>query len=534
MRRASALALAIVVAGGTACDLTVGTLVVHLTTSPIATQDPLGGDVETVRIRVEAGDDGVYVDEFPFTPAGGAVLSGVPVGPDRVVEVQGLSSGGREVSRARSLPFDVGDESHRMDLFIADVSVFSSAAPPADPARAGTPRGGHDAVALGDGRVLLLGGAGSLEIVPGPEDGDPPSVVLGAPLGEVDLFDPTSGRVVDAGVSCPETVGTEPLCMRTPRQGAAVGTSTRGDVLIAGGADASGGGASQVERFGADRLWSEVVGGSMQGRREASFVSTPTGALIVGGLVGPGLDEPASSAVRLDRDGQPSAPVEALDCPRGGQASASVAGLVVLFGGLGDDGLREDFEVLRVDPLGSLGCSPLPAGVTAREGAEVAVVHEHFAVFVGGREADGSLSREVDVFDARTRTFCAVGRLTEPRFLHAVAPLPDDSVLVVGGLQQLDTAGATAHPGSTVVQLDLVLALLDAAAARGEPLACSRLEDQMGERSGPTPLYARVAPTATALGNGMVLLAGGFSANGGEPEELRAINGEVTSELLVP
>ncbi len=122
--------------------------------------------------------------------------------------------------------------------------------------------------------------------------------------------------------------------------------------------------------------------------------------------------------------------------------------------------------------------------------------------------AGGSFAnpRAADIYDPATGKFTATGSLAAGRMLSTATLLPDGRVLVAGG-----TGG-----------------LLPTDAA----LASAELYDPSTGRFSPagSMITPRCGHTATLLGNGKVLIAGGFIANGGPMDEL----GAATAELYDP
>jgi len=350
------------------------------------------------------------------------------------------------------------------------------------------------------------------------------------PVAGASIFDPTSGRIVAAGACSPpdEVVpGSEPFCLRTPRLLEATGRTERGDVLVAGGVTLApehlAGVAAQIERLSPQGSSFGTSGDPSTDRREAALVAIPGGAILIGGRQGE--SDYLVSGLLFDESGESWELIPDLlneECARAGAAVAVVGERILLFGGTGPDretgvvGVRRDLEILAFSPtLRSEGCFDLDDGdVTARTGAVATAIDHRFVMVAGGVDEMGVVSDEVDVLDLENYLFCRAGVLELARYDHAAAPLPNGNVLVVGG-----TSGSEGHITAEVVDTSAVLSALDATGScdelRGDELTTE--QERLAQQ--------RIAPTATLMGNDMVLVAGGFDATG---------NALGTCEIYVP
>ena len=320
-------------------------------------------------------------------------------------------------------------------------------------------RAAHSAVALPDGRVLLIGGCVLESCEAGPES------------GTVDAYDPDSGRIAQAG----RLLG--------PRISAAVIPLDSGTIAIAGGW-AGAAVSDQVE------LWDPSTGRSRRApplglaRSDPAAVKLADGrVLLAGGYDGRGpvdaveIFDPATG--RLARAGS-------LAVARAGAGAALLPdGKVLIVGGGTGPGAREptasaelfDPATGRSSPTGALAEARYKHGIVATGDGRV-------LVFGGSdrRDRDGKLTL-VERYDPEARAFVAAGRLLEPRYKIAgsVLALPDGRVLVAGGAPRAE--------------------LYDPASGRSA---------LVGPDLGKSLNFA----TATLLPDGSVLVAGGYDENG--------------------
>jgi hypothetical protein len=493
---ARCLALAAIAAVGDGCDRNIGTVELELLTPPGSDPFELA---DVVEIRIDVAGRSPWSQTIDLESGPTLTFPDLPVGDGWTISVEAQSVTDVTFARGKSLPLVVHDGTNRVDLYVANTGQFSRAA---ESEITGVPRGGHAAVALPNGQVLLVGGGATLDV--GALAPEAPAPVYADFVDIVELFDPTSGRAVQAG----ECTGapSESLCLVTPRLPGAVGRTARGDVLIAGG------GAPGIERMQANSLVFRSLGGEIAARFDPTLAQTPRGAVLIGGSQ---FEESTflKSVLVLGADGEPYEEFEQLlKLPRAGATAASIGSSVFVFGGMNHDGVVDDVELLDVSgDIPSSTLISLGNGVTARLGAAAAVVDDRFVMLIGGVAPEDledpgrfSVSREIDVYVPSTGLFCNVGSLPQPRYLHSVAVLPDYGVLVVGGIQELEVPQAL-NDGYLINSRGIMSRLASE--------TCAEL--QQIEEPSPVPCaQRRIAPTATALGNGMVLVAGGFDTDG--------------------
>ncbi|HEX8623764.1 MAG TPA: kelch repeat-containing protein [Allosphingosinicella sp.] len=320
-------------------------------------------------------------------------------------------------------------------------------------------RAAHSAVALPDGRVLLIGGCVRESCEAGPES------------ETVDAYDPVNGRIARAG----RLLGR--------RISAAVLPLASGEIAIAGG----WAGAAVSDRI---ELWNPRTGRSRPApplgvaRSDLAAVKLADGRLLLaGGYDGRGpvgdveIFDPATG--RLTRAGT-------LAVARAGAGAALLpGGRILIVGGGTGSGAREptasaelfDPETGRSSPSGGLAEARYKHGIVAPGDGRV-------LVFGGSdrRDRDGKLTL-VERYDPEARAFVAAGRLLLPRYKIAgsVLLLRDGRVLVAGGAPRAE--------------------LYDPASGRS---------DLVGPKLGKSLNFA----TATLLPDNSVLLAGGYDENG--------------------
>ena len=144
------------------------------------------------------------------------------------------------------------------------------------------------------------------------------------------------------------------------------------------------------------------------------------------------------------------------------------------------------------DPL--TGTFTLTGSATvARQGASATLLVDGRVLIVGGSVANGSGPLAVasaELYDPATGAFSATGSMSTARTDHAAALLADGRVLIVGGL--------------------------DVGNGKGGSLQTAELYDPRTGTFSPTGsmMSARLAPTATRLVNGQILVAGGLQLSG--------------------
>jgi hypothetical protein len=336
--------------------------------------DPFA-DLDALELSVALAGDDDDLASARFARGERVELTGVPYSDDLVVHLTG-SAGSVDVAYGRTCGFDL-----RRDLplpvphlfFARTVKWAQAPVPPAAERRGGwalaTPDGGAvfgggtsaDATAvtavdgfdpragafrgagavvarvgataalLGDGRVVVVGGAGAL-----------------APLDFVELIDPSAGGRVERVEDTAGLVGRRELTATTLADGGVLVVGGRGhravrmpdgSVLVMGGVDAAGAAVRRMELFSIDAGFADV--GELPagaGAVDAALTVLPDGrVLLTGGRAEPGgaaLD--TAFIARLDPlDGSVDVvATDRLDRPRAGHQAARLCdGSVLVVGG---------------------------------------------------------------------------------------------------------------------------------------------------------------------------------------------------------
>lgn len=259
-----------------------------------------------------------------------------------------------------------------------------------------TPRDGHTATVLADGRVLVTGGWSG--------EGLPT-------LSTAEVFDPRSETFAPAGE------------LGTRRGGHAAAPLGDGRVLVAGGDDGT-------QLLASAEIWDPATGsftptGAMSVPRDALIATPlPDGRVLVIGGRTQGTTPLASTEVYDPRTGTWSAGPP-LRQARFKHAAAVAGGEVYVFGGTQDD----QALLGTVERYGAGGFEP--AG-TLRESRYKFT--DSLAVLPNGKVLIAGGGRTAELYDPRTGTTQEVPGLFGSRASFSTAtPLPDGNVLVVGG-----------------------------------------------------------------------------------------------------
>ncbi|HUG47804.1 MAG TPA: kelch repeat-containing protein [Candidatus Limnocylindria bacterium] len=332
--------------------------------------------------------------------------------------------------------------------------------------------------ALKDGRVLLAGSSLHLEMFPDPEQADPASA---------EIWDPASGRFERTGQ------------MSVGRYGHTATLLRDGRVLVAGGdpVDATEGIRATAELYDPQTgAWREVGGMIEPERIYAAAAQLADGrVLLTGGLTG---DELSSTAELFDPSSQTFSAVGRMAVGRAEHTATTLAdGRVLVTGGvrLSSSGTLDGDATSTAELFDPATGAFESAGPMTTERTQHAAVRVGDRVLiVGGQNIDGS-PRTAELFDPATSSFLAAGRAPTGGPDTAASILPNGNVLAM--------AGTTAP---------VLWAAADVAAH--DPGVWAPAGRGFSGVEWPT---LRDGQTATALGDGRVLIAGGSDIRSGEP-----------------
>lgn len=157
-------------------------------------------------------------------------------------------------------------------------------------------------------------------------------------------------------------------------------------------------------------------------------------------------------------------------------------GSVLIAGGFGASGALQESEVY--DP--NAGMFSVTGQMNSARRVTAATLLNNGMVLVTGGYNGGGIQASAELYDPTTGAFTFTGNMNEPRYYHSSTLLSDGKVLVAGG-ENLSFAGEV-------------------------PLASAEIYDPATGVFTPTSNLnaARYDHTATLLGNGMVVIAGGF------------------------
>ena len=276
-------------------------------------------------------------------------------------------------------------------------------------------RASHSAIALADGRVLLIGGCVRESCEAGPDS------------STVDIFDPRTNRFEVGG------------SLLTPRVSTSSTMLPNGQILIAGGWAGSGV-TDAVEMFDWKTGRSRRGPNLSSARADMAAVQLRDGrVLLAGGYDG----ERAVGAIDLfDPRDQSLRRIGSLTIPRTGAGAALLPdGRVLVIGGgaNGPTGLHASNAAEIVDPSSGLS-KPTGSLADARYKHAVIALRDGGILAIGGsdeRDSRGKLD-SVERYDPATARFTATGRLGSKRYKigNAVVLLRDGRVLIAGGAER--------------------------------------------------------------------------------------------------
>jgi hypothetical protein len=314
----------------------------------------------------------------------------------------------------------------------------------------GVERSGQTANLLGNGKVLVAGGAGS----------------LGVPT-TAEIFDPATGTFVNTG-----SMGAARVFYTATSLG-------NGKVFVAGGYDGNNA-LPTAELFDSTAGTFAPTTGSLLTARYAhtAVLLNNNKVLLMGGWDNSG--DSLTSAELFDPATGNFAPTGSMGTSRSGYTANLLGnGKVLLAGGFDTGGLPLATAELYDPVTGTF--APTASMATARTQHTATLLNTGRVLLAGGLDATGTPVAIAEFYDPAAGTFAAAGALVTPRAHHTATLLNDNTVLLTGGQA----------PVSIFSSAELFDPVSGTFAATGS------MES------------ARIEHTATLLNDGKVLVTGG-------------------------
>ncbi len=333
-----------------------------------------------------------------------------------------------------------------------------------------SPRRGHTATLLVDGRVLLAGGA---------------KPVTPERAAVCDFDDPCS--LASAEIVDPEALSSELIAPMLQARESHAAALVPGGVLVIGGV-LSGGGClrtpGSVERF-------DLVTGRWSAQPSiAGLLAPSTTELASGGiLLAGGLGERVTASVSI-REHAAATWRAGAGLFRGRYLHAAellADGRVLVAGGLGQtpDGTLVALASAAIYDAQKDAWSEAAPMHHARAEPSLTRLEDGSVLALGGYGDDPSVLASAELYDPETDTWTEVGAMHRARVNHTVTSLPNGRALVVGGIGGQVDAPSTPWPEAELFNLE----------TQSFGIVASRAP--------------RAGHTATRLGDGRVLIAGG-------------------------
>lgn len=270
----------------------------------------------------------------------------------------------------------------------------------------------HAAVALADGRVLVVGGF-RYDLMP--------SGPTFTPSATAEIFDP----IFSAWTPTP--------ALAAPRILAAAVRLGDGRVLVTGGSDAAGGSAELYDP--AQDLWSTAAAPAIPRHLHTATLLPDGRVLVAGGAPHDGGKGALTSTEIYDPFADAWAPGPPLGTGRLAHTATPVPeGVLVTGGATFADGGGEVASVEIYDTTQAAWVSAPPLG-TARAGHAATRLDDGGVLVTGGQNGT-TLPREVELYDPGPKRWAMVAPLARGRVHHAAAALAKAGALVAGGQLQ--------------------------------------------------------------------------------------------------
>ncbi len=379
-----------------AVDATFSTpqLTVSIDARPVSTFEPLGTPFN--RPFLEAYSGATFLGRVLYQ---GALPTGVrEVGP---TETLTFTSATANITRVRfSVQQNQGGP--RISGLFDNLSFSATNCTPAGfsaTGSMGTPRLGHTATALADGKVLIAGGT------------DAGGIILASAV----VYDPAAGTFT----------ATSP--MTTARTNHTATLLLDGRVLITGG---SGGGVSAELFDPATATFSPT--GSMSDARFWGHTANLLGdgtVLIAGGT---NSATTFASAEIYDPATGIFTPTGSLGTPRQGHTATGLPDGTILIAGGGDGGFNVYDTAEIYDPIGGI-FTPTSSMGTARQSHAATALADGRVLITGGGNSGTFVLATAEIYDPVAAMFSPAGSMTTQRGSHTGTLLPSGKVLLAGG-----------------------------------------------------------------------------------------------------
>ena len=327
-----------------------------------------------------------------------------------------------------------------------------------------TPRSGHMATLLLDGRVLVVGG---------------PIETIGPP-NSAELYDPVSKVWAATGR------------MLGPRYEYTATRLPGGKVLVAGGNSNSGEIASAELYDPISGSWSPT-GAMVTPRYGHTATLLSDGKVLVAGGVG---RAQVPSAELYDPASGTWTATGVMATARYGHTATLLPDGKVLVAGGNQDGSPRGPSAELYDPIsGTWSATGNMITPTPRSGHTATLLPDGKVLVAGGTTHGIDPLASAELYDPQSGAWSATQGMVAPRHAHTATLLPDGRVLVAGGRGSADTSASGLH----------------------EPLASAELYDPASGTWSPTAsmVAVRLEHTATLLPDGRVLVASGMGLRTG-------------------
>ncbi len=317
--------------------------------------------------------------------------------------------------------------------------------------------------------------------------------------------------------------------MRTPRSGHVAVLLHDGTVLLAGGMARNQVFHSSCERYDPKSKAFHPAASLHAARVSLTATSIADGRILLAG--GYEVGRPSAAVDLYDPASDTMTTLRPMLDARGNHCAALLTdGSLLLAGGLGVDGTLASAE--RYDPKS--GRSQRLAMKSGRWAFTMTRLHDRTLLLAGGGNGSHNVSSSAELFDEREERFIALPAMANVRYKHGATLLSDGRVLLVGGADERDAAGlikpleyydptarkfvATSLETSRYKNLNGVATLRDGTVLFAAGSATAEIFDSRTQRLRAVGSVGthRYFSTATTLGDGAVLIAGGYDHGGGE------------------